>query len=150
MRSTISRVTLSLYALAASAACSTGIQLTMEGQRVDRVSSADMPTGCNLLGDVAVGIPPDAARPRTEEQLHHLMRNKAGGLGATHLVVEMSEQRSEAGAQHYVGRGVAYRCPEPERPPAAASGGEAGQGSEGAEGSEGEPSEGEGNSLDDI
>ncbi|MFK7987280.1 MAG: hypothetical protein AB8I08_14745 [Sandaracinaceae bacterium] len=104
-----------LLALSAflSLGCSTGISLTSAGEGVRRVSAADAPTGCNLLGDVAIGIPPDAARPRTEEQLVILMRNKAGLLGGNHVVVDSTDERRDEGATepHWVGRGVAYACP---------------------------------------
>jgi hypothetical protein len=79
---------------------------------VQEVTAANVPPGCRLLGDVSIGIPPDAGRPRTEEQLVMLMRNKAAELGGTHVLVESREQRTEAGQQHYVGRGVTYVCPE--------------------------------------
>lgn len=93
--------------------CATGITLTERGSRVTNVSQADAPFGCELMGDVGIGIPPDAARPRTEDQLVILMRNKAAEIGATHVVVDMSEQRTgNAGEIYYVGRGRAYACPE--------------------------------------
>lgn len=99
-----------LGALALAGACATGIQLTERGARVTAIAQADMPGGCRLVGDVTIGMPPDAARPRTEEQLEVLMRNKAGEMGANRVVTEFSEQRTEAGATHYVGRGIAYAC----------------------------------------
>ncbi len=91
--------------------CVTGIGLTNRGSHVQNVSQADAPLGCELMGDVAIGIPPDAGRPRTEEQLVTLMRNKAGEVGGTHVVVDFSEQRTGAGGEpYYVGRGRAYAC----------------------------------------
>ncbi len=106
-----------VHLLALSAAlslgCSTTISLTSAGEGVRRVSAADAPTGCNLLGDVAIGIPPDAARPRTFEALIILMRNKAGLLGGNHVIVDSTDERRDEGATepHWVGRGVAYACP---------------------------------------
>lgn len=99
-------------AITAATGCATGIILTERGARVQEVATADIPTGCQMLGDVSIGIPPDAARPRTEEQLVTLMRNKAAEIGGTHVLVESREPRTEAGREHFVGRGVAYRCPE--------------------------------------
>jgi len=108
--------------------CSTALQLTDEGRAVRLVSRADMPTGCNLLGDVAIGIPPDAARPHTEEDLQILLRNKAGELGGNHVVTEMSQRHEDSSGQpYYRGRGTAFACPEPEggaEPDGATSGGE--------------------------
>lgn len=93
--------------------CSTTIMLTEPGSHVQNVSQADAPFGCELLGDVAIGIPPDAGRPRTEDQLVILMRNKAGEIGATHVVVDMHEQRTGNGGEiYFVGRGRAYACSE--------------------------------------
>ena len=133
------------------AGCSTAIQLTDQGQGVRHITRADMPGGCNLLGDIAIGIPPDAARPRTEEELHILMRNKTGELGGNHLVVDSAQQREDAsGNPYYRGRGIGYACPEPE---AAAEDGQT-SGSEapdeGAEGdSEATPGEGSQTSAED-
>ncbi len=112
----------SIAAIVIAAGCTTGIALTDRGAEVTRIADADIAPGCRLLGDVAIGIPPDAGRPRTEEQLEMLMRNKAGEVGATHVVVEQSEDRGE----HWVGRGRAYRCPETPPPTvsAATAGGE--------------------------
>ena len=87
----------------ALAGCVGGIQLTERGSAVQHVTQAQMPGGCRLVGDVAIGLPPDAARPRTEEQLSMLMRNKAGEMGANHVVTETSEQRTDAGTDHWVG-----------------------------------------------
>ncbi len=93
--------------------CATGITLTERGSHVQNVSQADAPFGCELLGDVGIGIPPDAARPRTEDQLLTLMRNKAGEIGATHVVMDSSERRTGAGGEiYFVGRGRAYACRE--------------------------------------
>lgn len=103
-----------LIGLALASGCSTGITLTSAGAGVEHIQAADTPVGCNLLGDVAIGIPPDAARPRTEETMITLMRNKAGEQGATHVVVESSESRRTEGEAeaHWVGRGIAYACDE--------------------------------------
>jgi hypothetical protein len=121
-----------LAAVALLSGCATGITLTDAGEDVRHVQLADMPTGCNLLGDVAIGIPPDAARPRTEEDLVVLMRNKAGEMGGNHLIVESTDERTgQGGEPYYIGRGVAYACPEeamePQAPeePEATAGGEA-------------------------
>lgn len=115
-----------LFALVLATGCATGIALTGDGEDVRHVQLADMPTGCNLLGDVAIGIPPDAARPRTEEDLVILMRNKAGEMGGNHLVVESTSQGTGQGGEPYFrGRGVAYACPDEAMEPAEeTSGGE--------------------------
>lgn len=117
-----SRELLTILAVVVATGCTTGIALTDRGSHVTTVSSVDLPPGCRLLSDVAIGIPPDAARPRTEEQLVMLMRNKAGEIGGTHVLIEQSEARGEA----WVGRGRAYACPETEPPTvsAASAGGE--------------------------
>lgn len=98
-------------------ACATGVALTDGGHTVTRVTDADKPDGCRLIGDVAIGIPPDAAQPRTEDELVMLMRNKTSDMGGTHVVVDMSEERN-AGTErpNWVGRGRAYDCPPPEEP----------------------------------
>lgn len=111
------RMLVATLAIAIATGCTTGIALTDRGSQVRRAADADLPPGCRLLGDVAIGIPPDAARPRTEEQLEMLMRNKAGEVGATHVIVEHSEDRGE----HWVGRGRAYRCPETPPPTVSAA-----------------------------
>ena len=108
----------SIVALAAG--CSTGIVLTDRGARVHDVSPTEVPGGCTMLGDVSIGIPPDAARPRTEEQLIILMRNRAAESGATHVMVESREQRATGAEEHWAGRARGYRCPdEPARTSAA-------------------------------
>jgi hypothetical protein len=104
-----------LFMLAALlfSACSTAIVLTDRGERVQQIQSADLPAGCRLLGDVSIGIPPDAARPRTEQELVYLMRNKAAERSATHVIVESSERQHDAATgDYYLGRGLAYTCPE--------------------------------------
>lgn len=102
-----------LLSLSLATACATGIALTGEGQAVQHVPRTDIPVGCNLLGDIAIGIPPDAARPRTEEQLVILMRNKAAEHGGTHVIIESkSEQTGASGRSYWSGRGIAYDCPE--------------------------------------
>jgi len=110
-----------------AAGCSSAIALTDEGTRVRRVTDAEKPGGCRLLGDVSIGVPPDAARPRTEDELILLMRNKAGEAGGDHLVVDASEQRNATSERPYwTGRGRAYACPEetavPEEPGAGGNG----------------------------
>lgn len=112
-------------AFLALAGCSTAIQLTDEGQGVRHVSRADMPTSCNLLGDVAIGIPPDAARPRTEAELLILMRNKTGELGGNYFVLDSSNTEQDSdGRDYYRGRGIGYACPEEQASPEATMGGE--------------------------
>jgi hypothetical protein len=91
--------------------CSTSIALTDAGTRVQHIARTEIPPGCRLLGDVAIGIPPDAATPRSEEELSILMRNKAAEQGGTHVVTETSEsQTDESGQPYYRGRGTAYSC----------------------------------------
>lgn len=107
----------SVLALAA-AGCSTGIVLTDRGARVHDVSPTEVPAGCTMLGDVSIGIPPDAARPRTEEQLVILMRNRAAESGATHVMVESRERRGSGVDEHWVGRARGYRCPDQAPAPA--------------------------------
>lgn len=113
-----------LVVLIASAGCSSAIALTDEGQAVRRVTPAEKPGGCRLLGDVSVGVPPDAARPRTQDELILLLRNKAGESDATHMIVDSAEERNaDTERPYWVGRGRAYKCPEePAAPPS--SGGE--------------------------
>ncbi len=109
---------LALFVISAlfASACSTAIVLTDRGEAVRKIEATDLPGGCRLVGDVSIGIPPDAARPRTEEELAFLMRNKAGERGATHVIVESSErQRDVATGDYYLGRGLAYTCPESAR-----------------------------------
>jgi len=104
-----------LGAILTLAGCATGIQLTEAGEGVRHVSRADMPTSCNLLGDVAIGIPPDAARPRTQEELILLMRNKTGELGGNYVVLDSSSTEQDSdGRDYYRGRGIGYACPEEE------------------------------------
>jgi hypothetical protein len=110
---------LSSVVVLAATGCSTGIVLTDRGARVHDVSPTDVPGGCTMLGDVSIGIPPDAARPRTEEQLVILMRNRAAESGATHVMVESRERRGTGVDEHYSGRARGYRCPDEE--PAAPS-----------------------------
>lgn len=109
MRTT--RSILSLAAILALSACSTAIALTARGTEVTEIGSDGTPPGCSLLGDVSIGIPPDAGHPGTEAELVILMRNKAGEMGGTHVLVESRERRDDGGGNfHYVGRGRAYRC----------------------------------------
>lgn len=98
--------------------CSTALQLTEEGSSVRHVTRADMPASCRLIGDVTIGIPPDAAQPHSEEELSILLRNKAGREGGNLVVTEMSERREDStGEPYWRGRGSAYRCAEePTRP----------------------------------
>lgn len=112
----VERIALILAALVATG-CGGGIALTERGTAVQQITRADMPDGCRLVADVAIGIPPDAGRPRTEEQLVTLMRNKAGELGGSHVLVEFREQRGQGAEAHYVGSGTAYRCDPSAAPP---------------------------------
>jgi hypothetical protein len=114
-----------MLTLVGAGACSTAIALTDRGTAVTEVGSTGMPDGCSLVGDVSIGIPPDAARPATEAELVILMRNKAGQMGGTHVLVESRVRRDDGGGRaHYLGRGRAYRCDpslaprQPAEPPA--------------------------------
>jgi len=114
------------------------------------VTDAEKPLGCRVLGDVVIGVPPDAARPQTEDELVILMRNKVGDGGGDHLVVDMTEQRNASGTRPYwIGRGRSYSCPDeetPSAPPEESMGGEEEGGDE--EGDEAEGGEAEGDTLD--
>ena len=91
--------------------CAHQFALTAGGAAVQRVDRTHLPDGCRVVGDVSIGIPPDAAVAATEAELEILMRNKAAGMGADHIVVEQSELRPGAdGVGHYVGSGSAYVC----------------------------------------
>ena len=112
--------------LVGASACSTAIALSDRGTTVTEVGTTGMPDGCSLIGDVSIGIPPDAGRPGTEAELVILMRNKAGQMGGTHVLVESRTRRDDGGGrEHWVGRGRAYRCdpslahPQPAEPAAA-------------------------------
>lgn len=107
------RFTLLAVGFSASLLCGCAHQfaLTAGGARVQRVERSQLPDGCRMVGDVSIGIPPDAALAATEAELLILMRNKAAGMGADHVVVEQSEQRPGAdGVGHYVGMGSSYVC----------------------------------------
>jgi len=126
----IARLTFSLALVLLLGACSTAIALTDRGTAVTEVGATGLPDGCTMLGDVSIGIPPDAGHPGTEEELVILMRNKAGQMGGTHVLVE-SRHRVEdsASSAHWTGRGRAYRCDpsqatQPTEPPATTEGGE--------------------------
>lgn len=110
-----STITLTV-ALGLAAACTTGIQLTDKGERTRELSMTDMPSGCRLIGDVTIGLPPDAGRPPTREDLIKLMRNRAGQNGGNVVVVDFAEERNpnDEEARHWVGRARSYTCPEPE------------------------------------
>src|ERR1700753_4155961 len=106
----IARVLVLLSALAAGA-CPTAIALTDRGTQVVEIGATGTPDGCTMLGDVSIGVPPDAGHPGTETELVILMRNKAGRMGGTHVVVESRQRRDDGGgASHWTGRGRAYRC----------------------------------------
>ena len=160
----IVRTALPLLALVASSVlalgCSTSIALTAGGQNVTAYSNTDLPSGCRVLGDVHIGIPPNAARPPTEDDLVILMRNDAAVQGGNGVLVESRREETdeEGNATHWVGRGRAYRCPEaapptPAEEPAATdetAGGEA-EAEDGESGAESEPTdEASDDSLDDI
>jgi hypothetical protein len=120
-------------------ACSAGISLTQRGTLVHHVERVDMPTGCNLLGDVSIGIPPDAARPHSQEELLILMRNKAGELGGNYVVVDQSSNHpGNQGETIYSGRGIAYACPQQPRGRDPLTAGAPDEGSDGEEGGGGE------------
>jgi hypothetical protein len=118
-----STITLTV-ALGLAAACTTGIQLTDKGEKTRELSMTDMPSGCRLIGDVTIGLPPDAGRAPTREDLIKLMRNRAGQNGGNVVVVDFAEERNpnDEDARHWVGRARSYRCPEPEE---GSSGGDA-------------------------
>ncbi|MBO6938470.1 MAG: hypothetical protein JJ863_26110 [Deltaproteobacteria bacterium] len=103
-------------ALGLAAACTTGIQLTDKGERTRELSMTDLPGGCRLIGDVTIGLPPDAGRPPTREDLIKLMRNRAGQNGGNVVVVDFVEERNadDEDARHFVGRARSYLCPEEE------------------------------------
>lgn len=142
---------LAVLALAALAfGCSTSIQLTDGGRLVNHITRADMPSGCNLLGDVGIGHPPDAARPRTEDELITLMRNKVAELGGNTLLVDQREPQQDSGGREYFrGRGVAYACPAPEPQSTASAEEGGGEGGEDTAGGEDTSSEGDGD-IDDL
>ncbi len=105
-------VVIVIAALFAASGCSTAIALTDKGQLVHVANDADLPMGCNLIGDIPIGLQADAARPRTEDELVILMRNKTGEQGGTHVVVDSKEQRGQTEeGRRWVGRGRGYRCP---------------------------------------
>jgi hypothetical protein len=137
------------FALVVTSGCSTAIALTDSGRLVHVATDADLPMGCNLIGDVPIGTQADAARAATEDDLVILMRNKAGDLGGNHVVVDSKEPRGETEeGRHWVGRGRAYNCPPTEAQPSAppeeeTSGGEVEDDGEGGE------SEGEGEAAGD-
>lgn len=91
--------------------CGHELVLTTGGTTVQRVERSALPDGCRVVGDVSIGIPPDAALARSEDELTILMRNKAADMGADHVVVERSEHRPVEGQPGtWVGSGVAYSC----------------------------------------
>lgn len=114
------------FLVLAASGCATGIVLTDRGANVQAVGATEVPAGCVMLGDASVGIPPDAGRPSTEEELVYLIRNKAGESGATHVLIESRERRGSGEDVHYVGRARSYRCPasEPRTVDAPQAGGE--------------------------
>jgi hypothetical protein len=98
-------------------ACSTALTLTDRGTTVTEVGSTGMPDGCSLIGDVSIGVPPDAGRPDSEAELAILMRNKAGQLGGTHVLIESRQRHDDGGGrEHWTGHGRAYRCDPTQAP----------------------------------
>ncbi len=145
----------------AATGCSTAIALTDKGRTVHLTNQAELPMGCNLLGDIPIGLEADAARPQTEDELVILMRNKTGAQGGTHVIVDSKEERGETEeGRRWVGRGRGYNCPAggPDTTTPSEEGDddtvyedEEGEGEEDAEG-EGEDeegAEGEGEELND-
>ncbi len=91
--------------------CGHELALTTGGTHVQRVERPQLPDSCRVVGDVSIGIPPDAAIARSEAELTILMRNKAADMGADHIVVERSEARPGAGGvTNYIGSASAYNC----------------------------------------
>ena len=91
--------------------CAHTFALTSEGTRVQLVEHSALPDGCRVIGDVSIGIPPDASVANSEAELAILFRNKAAEMGADHVVVEQTEQRPGSdGIDHYVGSASAYGC----------------------------------------
>lgn len=109
-----------IVSVLALGACSTAIALTDRGTTVTEVGATGMPDGCSLIADVSIGLPPDAGRPGSEQELLILMRNKAGQMGGTHVLVESRQRHDDGhGEAHWTGRGRAYRCdPALATPPA--------------------------------
>jgi hypothetical protein len=108
----------------ALAGCSTAIALTDDGQQTRHGTQMDLPPGCRLIGELRIGIPPDAARPPTEDDFIILMRNKAGEMGGNYVIVDTKEERNagDEEARHWIGRGRSYACPAAEE---ASAGGDA-------------------------
>ena len=93
------------------AGCAHQFALTTAGTHVQRVERSALPDGCRVVGDVSIGLPPDASLATTEAELMILMRNKAAPTGADHIVVEQSQsQTGSDGVAHWVGSGSAYVC----------------------------------------
>lgn len=110
----------SILAVLLLGACSTAISLTDRGTAVSEVGATGLPDACTMLGDVSIGIPPDAGHPGTEAELVILMRNKAGQMGGTHVLIESRhEEHDGPESSHWVGRGRAYRCDPSASPPPA-------------------------------
>ncbi len=123
---TITNLVIAAAAVVAALGCNTAITLTDGGRLVHTAADADLPAGCTLIGDVAIGHPPDAARPPTQEDLVLLMRNKAADHGANYVVVDSKEERGEV-EKHWVGRARAYRCPDDSGQGATSGGADFGQ-----------------------
>lgn len=96
------------------AGCAHQFALTTGGTSVKLIEHSQLPAGCRVIADVSIGIPPDASVANTEAELRILMRNKAADMGATHVVVEQTEQRPGTdGVDHFVGSASAYGCTAP-------------------------------------
>jgi len=106
-----------LFSVLVLGACSTAIALTDRGTTVTEVGASGMPDRCTMIGDVSIGIPPDAGRPGTEAELVILMRNKAGQMGGNYVLVESRHREDDGrGEGHWLGRGRAYRCDPSQAP----------------------------------
>jgi hypothetical protein len=105
---------LAVVVVIACAGCMSRMTLTEGGERVQHVTEADKPEGCQFVDDVSVGIPPDASRAPTEEEFAILMRNKAAGLGGNTLIIDSREAHNEDDPEntYFTGRGRVYRCPQ--------------------------------------
>ena len=107
----IRRLSLLVLSLTILAGCAHQFALTTGGTNVKLIERSQLPDGCRVIADVSIGIPPDASVANTEAELRILMRNKAADMGATHVVVEQTEQRpGPDGIDHYVGSASAYGC----------------------------------------
>ncbi len=144
MRRDASLLVLLLFGLGG---CTSSISLTANGRGVNEVPQPDLPATCRLIGDVPVGISPDAATPPSRDDLVVLMRNKAGELGGDHVVIDFAEERGEEPRIRWAGRGRAYNCRDrgstvPEEEPATSGGDLGDEGASGDEASSGDSDSG--------